>query len=67
MINDNYDDDELEQFVEANREELIRVIKHSANSYARACAWTLLDAGSEEPELEQLQAELTQIREEGAA
>jgi len=65
MIDTNYDD--IEQFVDANREALVRVIKHSDNSYARACAWTLLDAGSDGPELEQLQSELSHIREEGAA
>ena len=65
MIDTDYDD--LEQFVDANREELVRVIKHSDNSYARACAWTLLDAGSDGPELEQIQNELDHIRKEGAA
>lgn len=67
MIDTDYDDDELEAFVDENRDDLVHVIKHSDNSYARACAWTLLDAGSDGPELEQLQNELNHIREEGAA
>lgn len=65
MIDTDHDD--VEAFVDANREALINVIKHSSNSYARACAWTLLDAGSDAPELERLESELRELRQGGAA
>lgn len=42
---------------------LKRVIRHSSDSYARACAWTLLDEVCDEPELEDLEIELRHVRE----
>lgn len=64
-IDTEYDD--IEEFVEANREDLVNIIKHSSNTYARACAWTLLDAGSDAPELEQLEEEIQHLRQGGVA
>jgi len=55
--------DDVEAYVQENREMLVRVLRHSNDEFARACAWTLLDEGSSEPELEQLQDELEAIRE----
>jgi len=57
----NYDD--VESFVNDNREMLERVLRHSNDSFARACAWALIDAGSDQPELEQLQRELDALQE----
>ena len=57
----NYDD--VESLVEDNREMLERVLRHSNDSFARACAWALIDAGSDQPELEQLQRELDALQE----
>ena len=48
----------VEEFVAENREMLERVLRHSNNAYARACAWALIDAGSDAPDLAQLQKEL---------
>lgn len=53
----------IEEYVKENEEQLQRVIKHSDDTYARACAWALLDSGSDGPEIEQLRAELDQIQE----
>lgn len=52
------DHDSVETFVDENREMLERVLRHSNNVYARACAWALIDAGSDPPELAQLSKEL---------
>lgn len=54
----------VEAFVDENREMLERVLRHSNNAYARACAWALLDAGSEAPDLHRLQQELTALQEQ---
>lgn len=50
------------EFVDKNREMLGRVLRHSNDPYARACAWALLDAGSDAPDLDQLQRELEQLK-----
>lgn len=42
---------------------LERVIRHSSDSYARACAWTLLDKVGEEPDLADLEEEIRALRE----
>lgn len=60
MIDTDYDD--LDAFVDANRSDLINVIRHSSNAYARACAWALLDAGSDAPDLEDLEDELQALK-----
>jgi len=57
------DYDDIEAYVRDNRERLERVVRHSNDPYARACAWTILDAGSDQPELERLQEELEQLQE----
>lgn len=44
-------------------EGLKRVIAHSSDSNARACAWVLLDKMMEPPDLEQLEAEIEALRE----
>lgn len=51
-----------EAFVESNREMLVRLLRHSSNPYARACAWTILDAGSDAPDLDRLQRELAALQ-----
>ena len=58
--------DDIEQFVEENRESIKRVLRHSNNPYARACAWALLDAGSDDPDIEDLQRELNHLQERRA-
>lgn len=59
-----------EEFVEEDRECLERVIRHSSDPSARAWAWAILDAGSDGPELDDLERELETLRrqrEEGSA
>lgn len=48
----------VDAFVAENREMLVRVLRHSNDAYARACAWALLDMGGDAPEIDQLQQEL---------
>lgn len=55
--------DSVEAYVADNRERLERVVRHSNDPYARACAWTILDAGTDQPELERLQEELERLQE----
>ena len=62
-MNDIQDHHDVESFVEDNREMLERVLRHSNDSFARACAWALIDAGSNDPEIEQLQRELDALQE----
>jgi len=57
------DIDDPETFVRQNKEMLVRILRHSDNSYARACAWAILDAGTDDPEIEQLENELQQLKE----
>ena len=59
--------DDIDHFVDENRESIERVLRHSNNSYARACAWALLDAGSEDPDLEDLKRELDQLQQQRRA
>lgn len=56
------DYDTLEEFVDQNREMLVRVLEHSSNEFARAAAWTLLDAGSDDPDIERLESELKTLQ-----
>ena len=60
------DYDSVETFVAENREMLTRVLRHSNDSYARACAWALIDAGSDAPDIEQLRTELNALQEGSA-
>ena len=53
-----------EAFVADNREMLVRILRHSNNAYARACAWAILDAGSDAPDFETLQRELAVLQEQ---
>lgn len=50
-------------YEELDVDQLKRVIRHSGNSYARACAWVLLDQMLDEPEIEELEMELRSLRE----
>lgn len=54
-----------ETIVDEHREMLVRVLRHSSDPYARACAWTLLDAGSDAPKLEQIESEIQTFKEAG--
>ena len=54
----------VEEFVEEEREMLVRVLRHSDNAYARACAWALIDAGSDGPEIERLKRELETLQQQ---
>jgi hypothetical protein len=56
--------DDIDQFVDENRDSIERVLRHSNNAYARACAWTLLDAGSDDPDIDALQRELDQLQQQ---
>ncbi|AUV81207.1 hypothetical protein C2R22_05650 [Salinigranum rubrum] len=58
---------DIDEYVEKNRESLVRVLRHSNDTYARACAWALLDAGSDPPDIEQLERELQTLKQEGSA
>lgn len=44
-------------------DQLERILRHSSNPYARACAWVLLDRKLDEPDLEELEAELQSLKE----
>ena len=61
-MNDPDDYRSLEAFVADNREMLERVLRHSGDAYARACAWAIIDAGSDAPDLDQLQRELSTLQ-----
>ena len=50
-------------FDDLDPEGLKRVIAHSSDSNARACAWVLLDEMSDLPDLETLEAEIETLRE----
>jgi len=52
----------IEEYVAENREMLERIFLHSNDPYARACALTLLDEGSDPPDLHRLQKELDAIK-----
>lgn len=54
-----------ETIVREHHDMLVRVLRHSSDPYARACAWTLLDAGSDAPTLEQVEREIQQFKEAG--
>ena len=47
---------------ELDPDQLKRVLRHSGNPYARACAWVLLDRLLDEPDLEDLEEELRSLR-----
>lgn len=51
------------EFVDENREMLERVLQHSNSPYARACAWALIDAGSDAPDIVRLKRELEDVKE----
>ena len=51
------------EFVDENREMLERVLRHSNSPYARACAWALIDAGSDAPDIGRLKRELEIVKE----
>ncbi len=53
----------IKELDELDEEELLRVLKQSGNAYARACAWVLLDHILDEPDIEDLEAELQALRE----
>lgn len=53
----------VEEFVDEHRQMLERVLRHSNNTYARACAWALIEAGSDAPDIDQLQRELEVVKE----
>lgn len=46
-----------EEYVRTHEEQLKNLIRHSSDTFARACAWSLLDRYSENPSLDELQAE----------
>jgi len=52
------DDIDPEEYVQENREEVIRVIRHSDDAFTRACAWTLLDRYTPDQDLDELHDEL---------
>lgn len=47
---------------ELDPDQLERILRHSGNPYARACAWVLLDRLLDEPDMEELEAELRSLR-----
>lgn len=53
---------DVEEFAEENTEMLKRVLRHSSDEFARASAWTILDRGLDDPEIEQLERELEQVK-----
>lgn len=55
-----------EEYVQENRNRVIRIVRHCDDPFARACAWTLLDRYTPDKDLEQLHDELDAVTEEGA-
>lgn len=53
----------VESYVDDNRERLTRVLRHSSDPFARACAWAIIDAGSSGADLEVLRRELETLAE----
>lgn len=53
--------DDVSRYVDENGDRLRRVIRNSESTYARACAWAILDVGGDGPETEQLRRELEQV------
>lgn len=58
--------DDPEAWAEQNQDRIVRVLRHSNNPHARACAWALLDHVSEDPEIEDLERELKQLKQQRA-
>lgn len=63
MITGDPTEDGIEQYAKENTDELVEIIRHSSDSFARAMAWTVLDRGLSDPEIEQLQREYEWLRE----
>lgn len=53
----------VKEFVNEHRQMLERVLRHSSNAYARAYTWALINAGSDAPDIDQLQRELQAAKE----
>lgn len=52
-----------ETFYHENTEQILNVLRHSSNTFARAAAWTIIDEACTDPELERLHRELDQLEE----
>lgn len=52
---------DAEEYVRENRERIVRVIRHSDDPFARACAWVLLDRYTPDRDLEELREELDAV------
>jgi hypothetical protein len=57
-------EDDIETYVQENRDQIVRILHHSSDHFSRACAWTLLDRGLPDPELAELQRELEHLLEQ---
>lgn len=57
-------DEDITQYATENKEQLVRVLRHSNDSYARAMAWAVLDRGLDDPEFETIRKELNEIERE---
>ena len=55
------DDTDPETFAQEHREELINVIRHSDDAFARAAAWTLLDRSTPDQDVEELEEEFDTV------
>jgi DNA-binding FadR family transcriptional regulator len=55
-----------QQYVRENRDTLVEVLQHGDDEFARACAWTLLDAAGETPDLDELATERERLKTEEA-
>jgi hypothetical protein len=51
-------EEDIETYVRENRDQIVKILRHSSDRFSRACAWTLLDRGLPDPELAELQREL---------
>lgn len=56
-------DEDIERYVRQNRDRIVEILRHSSDRFSRACAWTLLDRGLPDPELEELHRELEILQE----
>lgn len=50
-------------YARENKQMLLRVLRHGSSRQTRAYAWAILDMGLSDPEIDELEAELKEIKE----
>jgi hypothetical protein len=57
-------EDGIREYAKNNKDTLEEILRHSNDAFARSIAWTILDRGLEDPEIEQLQREFEFLKEQ---